>query len=168
MAGKYDKNFIEYDPKEWPNAMKMDGKGPHRMITQIDDHIARGSFFYMIHWVVPYGIPVAGIGHPPHLHKEGEFLFHIGTDSDNPRDLGGEVEMYMGEEQERHVFNRTKAIWIPGGLIHSPLKTLKCTRPFIIIQVNQASKVTQKFRLDVLPKAMRDKVDMSMIKDEGF
>jgi len=165
---KYGKYFIEYDPKLWPPPPPTKGgKDTRPTIAQIDDHIAKGAFFYRVHWMLPGGEP-EGIGHPPHIHKEAELLFHIGTNPDDPMDLGAEVEMHMGEEMERHVFNKSTVIWIPGGLIHSPWKPLKIFRPFIMIQVNQAVNKTEKFTLHILPKELRDKVDMSMIKDVGF
>ena len=165
---KYGKCFIEYDPKRWPPMPKSVAGKPDRTIVKIDNHIAEGCFYYMIHWITPSEVPFTGIGHPPHIHKEHELLIHIGTNPDDPMDLGAEVEMYMGEEMERHVFNRSTVIWIPGGLLHAPLRPLKCSRPYIVIQVNQDLDKTEKYNLDILPKEMRDKVDLSLVKDVGF
>ena len=165
---KYGKYFIEYDPKLWPPPpATSDIKDTHPTIAQIDNHIAEGAFFYKVHWMLP-GSEHKGIGHPPHLHKEAELLFHIGTNPDDPMDLGAEMEMHMGEEMERHVINRSSVIWIPGGLIHSPWRALKIVRPFIVIQVLQALNKTEKFALHILPEELRNQVDMSMVKDVGF
>ena len=165
---KYGKHFIEYDPKQWPSQPPVeDGKDTHPTIAQIDNHVAEGAFIYRVHWMLPGG-EHKGIGHPPHLHKESELLFHIGTNPDDPMDLGAEMEMHMGEEMERHMITRSSVIWIPGGLIHSPWRALKIVRPFIVIQVLQAISKTEKFALHILPKELMDQVDMSMVKDVGF
>lgn len=42
----------------------------------------------------------------------------IGTDPENPRDLGGKIEFQIGDEM--HVFDKTTVIFIPKGLGHGP------------------------------------------------
>jgi hypothetical protein len=165
---KYGKYFIDFDPKQWPASLtEVDGKDTHPTIAQVDNHIAEGAFFYRVHWMLPGG-EHKGLGHPPHVHKESELLFHIGTNPDDPMDLGAVMEMHMGEEMERHIITKSTVIWIPGGLVHSPWKALKIFRPFIVIQVLQSISKTEKFRLDILPKELLSEVDMSMVKDVGF
>ncbi len=169
MSRKYAKYFIEYDPKEWPPPppLAKGEKDTRPTIAQVDNHIAKGSFFYRIHWMLPGG-EVKGLGHAPHIHKEAELLFHIGSNPEDPTDLGAEFEMHFGEEMERYTFNKSMCIFIPPMMVHCPWKPLKIYKPLIMIQVNQAVDKTEKFTLDILPKALRDQVDMSMIKDTGF
>ncbi len=163
---KYGKYFIEYDPSRWP-------KEKRPVMARMEDSVAKGSFFYLIHWVVPgFGDifekkPLTG--HPPHIHKYAELLFHIGTNPDDPMDLGAEVEMYMGPELERHVFNRTTCIWIPPNFIHSPWKPLRIDRPWIFMEVNQGPEHTEKSYRQLLPKEIREKMDWkNMWVEEGY
>jgi len=123
----------------------------------------------MVHWVMP-GVPVIGIGHPPHIHKDAELLFHIGSNPDDPMDLGAEVEMYMGEEMGKYTFNRSTCIYIPPNFIHCPWRPLKTVRPWIMIQVNQGPVHTEKGFHQLLPKEVREKYakELSIFKDEGF
>jgi NAD-dependent dihydropyrimidine dehydrogenase PreA subunit len=65
---------------------------PFNMITKIDKDVLPGSFFYMVHWVLPHEQPFLEIGHPPHIHRDAELLFHIGSDANNPQDLGSEID----------------------------------------------------------------------------
>ena len=84
-------------------------------------------------------------------------------------DLGAEVEMYMGPELERHVFNQTVVIYIPPNFVHAPWRPLKTTRPWIFIEVNQGPSHTEKSFRQVLPKEVRERVDWSTRwKDEGY
>lgn len=83
-------------------------------------------------------------------------------------DLGAEVEMYMGKELERHVINKTTVIYIPPNFIHSPWRPIKTVRPWIFIEVNQGPQHTEKSFRQVLPKEVRDKIDWSRWKDEGY
>ncbi|MBN2038927.1 MAG: hypothetical protein JW864_02730 [Spirochaetes bacterium] len=164
--GKYDKYFIEFDPNEWPEDMRP-------VMVRMDNHIAEGCHFYLIHWVKPGFGDMFGkeplTGHPPHIHKSAELLIHIGTNPDDPMDLGAEIEMYMGPELERHVFNRTTVIWIPPNFIHSPWKPLRIDRPFIFMEINQGPVHTEKSYRQLLPKAVREKMDWeNMWVDEGY
>jgi hypothetical protein len=168
---KYGKYFVEYDPALFPQERRP-------VMARMEDSIMKGSFFYLVHWMLPGPMPVMPkkpgepehifIGHPPHIHKDAEILFHIGTNPDDPMDLGAEVEMCMGPEMEKHVFNRTTVIYIPPNFIHAPWKPIKTTRPWIFIEVNQGLRHTEKSYRQVLPPDIREKIDWSMWKDEGY
>ena len=133
---KYGNHFIEYDPKQWPSPPPVAGVKDNRpTIAQINNQIAQGAFFYRVHWMLPGGEPEE-IGHPPHIHKKAELLFHIGTNPNDPTDLGAEVEMFMGEELEKHTFNRSTVVWIPAGLVNSPWTPVS-HKPWLIIEVHQ-------------------------------
>jgi hypothetical protein len=68
----------------------------------------------------------------PHKHEQSQFLLFVGGDLTNMVDLGGEVELTMGEDLE-HVekLTFTKATWvfIPGGMYHTPLVFKKINDP---------------------------------------
>ncbi len=162
---KYGKYFIEYDPTRWPNERRP-------VMVRMEDSVITGSHFYLIHWVMPgFGADFSEIpmgGHPPHIHKDAELLIHIGTNPDDPMDLGAEVEMYMGPELERHVFNRTTVIYIPPNFIHSPWRPIKTVRPWIFIEVNQGAMHTEKSFRQLLPRETREAIDWARWPDEGY
>ncbi len=187
--GKYDSYFINYDNEKWrwPN-------DPRACIARMDDNVAKGSNMYVMHWVFPTGVirstelwtggakaaadSYASImehpmgGHPPHIHKDAELLFHIGTNPDDPMDLGAEVQMYMGPEMEKHVFNKSTVIWVPPNFIHSPWKPLKTTRSWIFMEVNQGPRHTEKSFRQLLPREVREtfvKVGNDVfLNDDGY
>lgn len=138
---KYSKFIYHYQP---PEGFEMDPHIPFEMITRIDSEVLPGSNFYMVHWVLPHEQPFLNIGHPPHIHKDAELLFHIGSDPNNPQDLGAEIEFYLGPELEKHVITKSCVIYIPPNFIHSPWKPLRTTRPWIFIEVNQGPTHTEK------------------------
>ena len=157
---KYGEYFITYEGEQnFP-------LGP--VLSRLDDTVVKGCYFYFLHWVlpnIPFDFP---IGHPPHIHKDAELLFHIGTNPDDPMDLGAEVELHMGPELERHVITKTTVVYIPPNFIHCPWKPLRTDRPWIFLEVNQGPMHTEKLYPQVLPKEIRDKIDWSMWKEEGF
>jgi hypothetical protein len=64
-------------------------------------------------------------------HDFDEVLCFIGTDPQNPRDLGGEIEFHIGDEIHR--FDTTTVIFIPKGLTHCPFMHKRVDRPFLLV-----------------------------------
>jgi len=160
---KYGKYFLTYEGEQ---------KFPlGQIIERFDDTVVKGSNFYFLHWIMPdvdLNSDAFKIGHPPHIHKQAEILFHIGTNPEDPTDLGAEIEFHLGEEMERHVFTKTTAIYIPPMVVHAPWRPLKINRPFLFLEVNQELKHTEKFFPELLPEETRNRIDWSAWKDKGF
>jgi hypothetical protein len=68
-----------------------------------------------------------------HAHDYDQFLFFLGGNPVNMADFGAEVELYLGEEQEKHVINATSAVHVPKGLVHGPLIYRKVDKPIIFV-----------------------------------
>jgi hypothetical protein len=67
-----------------------------------------------------------------HAHDFDQFLLFVGGDMSNMADLGGEVELTLGEEGgklEKFVFTTATAVYIPAGLLHCPLNFKKVNNP---------------------------------------
>jgi hypothetical protein len=71
----------------------------------------------------------------PHVHPLSEILIFIGTDTNDLSVLGAEVEISLGEEQERHIITTPTAVVCPGNLPHCPLTITKIDRPIILTDV---------------------------------
>lgn len=80
----------------------------------------------------------------PHTHPADECLLFVGLDPDNPNYLGAEIEIAMGEEQEKHVFNTPTVVVVPRGLVHCPLITRRVEKPygFSAISLNVGHETT--------------------------
>lgn len=158
---KYDKYFISQGLQ----------KGPGKVTFRLDESVVENCNFYWIMMMMPHAaaepyIPMRG--HPPHIHKDAELLFHIGTNPDDPMNLGAEVEIYMGPEMEKHVFNKTTVIYIPPNFIHAPWRPLKTVRPWIFIEVNQGNVHTEKSFRQLLPEDIRDSMNWSKWQDDNY
>jgi hypothetical protein len=66
----------------------------------------------------------------PHVHPYDEILLFVGCDPDNPEYLGAEIEIAMGQEQEKHVFHTSTVVVAPKELVHCPLNTRKVDQPY--------------------------------------
>jgi hypothetical protein len=67
---------------------------------------------------------------PPHSHNCDEYLFFIPSSYENWPELGGEAEIAMGEEWEKHTINTAAIICLPAGVMHAPIFMKKVERPF--------------------------------------
>lgn len=67
-----------------------------------------------------------------HAHDFDQFLIFAGGDITNMVDLGGEVELTLGEDREnpeKFVFTEATTVFIPKGLYHGPLNFKKVNNP---------------------------------------
>ena len=62
-----------------------------------------------------------------HTHDFDEVLAFIGTNPENPYDLGGEIELWLGDE--KHMLTKSCLVFLPKGLSHCPLIIKKVDRP---------------------------------------
>jgi hypothetical protein len=69
-------------------------------------------------------------GGESHYHPEAEILCFIGLDPDKLDYLGAELELGMGKDLERHVFNTPTCVVCPGGFPHLPLITRWVDKPY--------------------------------------
>jgi hypothetical protein len=150
---KYRKYFTtELTPEELEigyGAMK------NMFVVFCDGDIIEGCQFFSAMLMGESATKVAG--HGPHKHRDPEVLVSLGTDPDNPHELGAEYEIFMGPEMEKHVVNKPSLVYIPGNFIHCPFRVTKVTRPFIFIEAQYSQKSIETAFRDMVPEDMRNK-----------
>jgi hypothetical protein len=111
-------------------------------VLWLDDKVVPGSAFQMgCSW---YLKPILK-GPQPHTHDVGEILGFFGNDPEDPYNLHGEVELYLGDQ--KFTINKTTIVWVPPGLKHCPLTVKRVDRPifhFSVIKAGQWSASTLK------------------------
>jgi len=125
-----------------------------RKIAGIDDARIPGSFHFVFTWVHPW--EASNKTHGPHVHPVPELLGYFGSDPNNPFDLGAELDIYMGEEMEKHTFNQSSLIYIPPNLPHAPIVIKKMERPYIFIYTMPSGKILESSRKDLVPESLKD------------
>jgi uncharacterized RmlC-like cupin family protein len=78
----------------------------------------------------------------PHSHGCYELLCFIGGTGMDISEFGGEVELCMGEEQEKHIINSTCIVAVPPGVPHCPINFKTVTKPFYFMVILMAGKYT--------------------------
>jgi len=160
--GKYDQYFIYKSPDKRPSTP--------RNIAYIDSDDFPDAHQYNCHWVFahpddPKQEKWSDTGHGPHEHKVPEIIMHIGTNPDDPTDLGGEVEIAMGPELIRYSITKSCMVYLPPGFIHSPWLVRKVERPFIVVTVCQETGHTEKPHPELLSEEERKRM---MFIYEGY
>jgi hypothetical protein len=164
--GKYDKYFVS-----GPGPGEKEGSG--KCIAHIDGDTFEGANEYYAHWAFekPRNIPGweewSDVVHSPHVHKFPEVVAMLGTDPDNPMDLGAEYEVHSGPEMERSVETRSVLSFMPVNFIHGPATLKKVTRPCILIEINQSPKHTEKALIEMVPEKDRDKMMFTNMGYDG-
>ncbi|MBN2240406.1 MAG: hypothetical protein JW712_11585 [Dehalococcoidales bacterium] len=69
-------------------------------------------------------------GQDPHVHTYDEVLLFVGLDSSKPDYLGAEIELYLGEEGEKHIVDEPAVVVLPANLVHGPFITTKVDQPY--------------------------------------
>jgi hypothetical protein len=72
-----------------------------------------------------------GPGSRPNNHDWDEYLLFLGTNPEDPFELGGEVEFWV--EDEKHIITKTTTVFIPAGTYHLPYYIRRVDRPFAFV-----------------------------------
>lgn len=129
--GKYIITELKQNIKEapWtPKGIKPAAKGQGGRLLWLDSEVVPGAFYVETAWDLPHKTSDPPSASPkPHKHDWDEALCLFGTNMDDPYDLCGEVEFWLGDE--KHIITKSCIIFIPKGLMHCPLRTLRADRP---------------------------------------
>jgi len=75
-----------------------------------------------------------------HSHDFDMYLYFLSFDPDNMGDLGAEIEIGLGKEQERHIITTPTTVYIPKGMVHCPLEFKRVDKPILFVHCTLASK----------------------------
>jgi quercetin dioxygenase-like cupin family protein len=125
------KDDIDYEKYLVREPIYMDGirtrvgpKGPATMYM-CNDLVPEADLYIDYRWL--FEVPEPYIFE--HTHDYEEIVMEIGSNPDNPEDLGAEMEFHIGGQP--FTFSTTTAIYIPKGIKHGPLTWNRIDRPQI-------------------------------------
>ncbi len=126
--GKYIVTDLKQNIAEaaWtPANIKRAGKGRGGRLLWLDGAVVPGAFYVETVWLLPGG--PSSEPTKAHKHDFDEVLCFFGTNMDDPHDLGGEIELWLGDE--KHVITKSSIVFVPKGLMHCPLTVKRVDRP---------------------------------------
>ena len=121
---KYGK-YILREPKGDPRPLETEEWGVGISSKIIGDVGKFNCNFNFLAILGPHMLP-----DPPHDHDCDEFLFLIPASYENWPELGGEVELALGEGWEKQTITTAAVVCLPRGLMHCPVYMKSVDRPF--------------------------------------
>lgn len=97
-------------------------------LTYVSNDLKPDSDFYLEYgWI--WEMPEPNPHIHEHMHDFDEWVLHIGSDHEDPEDLGAEIEFTVGDTV--FVITKTSALFLPAGLKHGPVVWKRVDRPHI-------------------------------------
>ena len=111
-------------------ATKPPDTDPIKRVIYMDDRIIPGSFYVEAVWVLG-SIPRS---HPEHSHDHDEIVGFVGSNMDDPTDLGAEIDFVV--DGVKTTITKTCFIHVPAGVKHGGLCFRKIDRPVFQIAMS--------------------------------
>jgi len=128
---KYGKYILTEPPtREYPKGENRPKMSPLLMLNGAD---IKGAFHVNCMWVNPG--PNPGV-HEAHVHPHDEVIGFIGTNPDDPKDLGAEAVLWI--EDEKYVIKKSFLAYFPKGVVHCPLTVNDVKRPILHFDIQLA------------------------------
>lgn len=71
----------------------------------------------------------------PHMHSFPQYLCFFSATHGDARDFDADVELSLGEEEEKHIITAPTVVYVPPGLHHGPLRFARVQKPVLFIDV---------------------------------
>lgn len=138
--GKYVVSTLQtpFIPESFQEIYKQWG----RRVLWIDGHLVPGAFQMNISWYhsAPDMRPL--YKHDEHSHDFDELIGFIGSNPEDPEDLGGVIE--VGINGEMHRLTKSSIIFMPAGMKHLPLSIISLERPILHFSISMNPEYAYK------------------------
>lgn len=108
----------------------------------LDDEVAKGAFYMELLWL--WEGKQAQSVEEPHVHDFDEIIGFVGTNREDPHDLGGEVEIWL--DDEKHILTKSCLVFIPKGLKHCPVLFTRIDSPICWFTIGNSSMYTKDLK----------------------
>ena len=105
-----------------------------KRLLWMDKNVVPGAFQMNLSWYHSASDVRPLYMHDEHFHDFDEMIGFLGSNPDDPYDLGGEIE--VGLDGELHRLTKSSVIFIPAGMKHLPLSILKLDRPILHFSIS--------------------------------
>ena len=127
QEGAFEKRYDDY-------LISGPGQGQsekaYKYTTYLDNSVIKGSPLFSSTFITSDN-PLKE--EAPHSYPYEKVLGFFGINPEDKLELGAEVEIRMGENLEKHTFNRATIVYIPPGLSHCTVKA-SVESPFIFVE----------------------------------
>jgi len=78
-----------------------------------------------------------------HKHDFAQYLCFFSANPNDLKDFDAEIELALGEEQEKQVIKSPTVAYIAAGLFHGPLAVTRLNKPILFIDVAMTRRYTR-------------------------
>ena len=126
---KYNKNFVPANI------------GPAQQGPPIPTfHFSAAEYGIDAGWIVVPVLEPRMFMDKPHQHDFHQFFCFLGSDPEDIMRFDAEIEVYLGEEGEKHIITTPTVLHIPPGLMHCPMEYKRVDKPVIHLDIFFAPK----------------------------
>lgn len=129
--GEFGKYIVQ--TLQEPATMSDDFKAFYKTYAQrllwVDANVVPGAFQMNMSWYLSASDARPLFKHDEHVHSFDEMIGFLGSNPEDPYDLGGVIE--IGINGELHRLTKTSIIFMPGGVKHLPLSIIELHRPIL-------------------------------------
>ena len=146
---KYSKYIIS-DPKPLPQELEeklkaeMAKKKKYNIkatrIMSVDDEIMDGFFYVDCNWL--WSGSAEDTAEEPHSHDFDEVIGFVGSNREDPRDLGGKITIWLDGKEE--VLTKTCLIFVPAGTKHCPILFNRIDGPIFFVTISPVGRYTRQ------------------------
>ncbi len=144
---KYSK-YIVTEPRPVPPELreKLEAERSKRKSTveathilSVDDEIIKDMFYADCVWL--WKGSAEDTAEETHTHDFDEVIGFIGSNREDPQDLGGEITIWL--DGNKHVLNKTCLIFIPAGVKHCPILFNRIDRPIFFVTISPSKRYSR-------------------------
>ncbi len=101
------------------------------------------------------------------VHDAWELLCFLGGEPGNVMDLGAEVSLCLGDENEEHVITSATVVSIPPGLKHNPVRLKGYSKPFVFLRITTTKEYEDKKATDGQDRQLQMMREGSPLTNDG-
>lgn len=105
-----------------------------KRLLWMDANVVPGAFQMNTSWYMSASDARPLYRHDEHVHTFDEMIGFLGSDPNDPYDLGGEIE--VGINGEMHRLTKSSIIFMPAGMKHLPLSIIELHRPILHFSIS--------------------------------
>jgi len=105
-----------------------------KRLLWMDTNVVPGAFQMNLSWYMHASDVRPLLKHDEHVHEFDELIGFLGSNPDDPYDLGAEIEVGIGGELHR--LTKSSIIFLPAGLKHLPLSIISLDRPVLHFSIS--------------------------------
>lgn len=148
MSNQEYSRYIITEPKPNrydPNEGRPDGPPPGMQdhVMYLDAEYPKDAFYTECVWI--WKANPGKVWARAHTHEWDEVINFFGTNPEDIRDLGGEIELWL--EDEKFILTKSFTVFVPKGMKHCPVYIQRVDRPIFHFTAGMGGKYERELKI---------------------